>query len=128
MSTQGSIKRDASGSWFFGLDVAGTNGKRKQLRRRGFRTKTLAQDALTELLGDVQRGTFVKPAKTRVDGYLPQWLAGLPAAGRRPSTIDSYKRNIEHNVIPHLGTVECKRSPPHNSTGCTRHCSPVACR
>lgn len=35
MSTQGSIKRDASGSWYFVVDIAGTDGKRKQLRRRG---------------------------------------------------------------------------------------------
>ena len=106
MSTQGSIKKDASGKWSFVVDVAGIDGNRKQLRRRGFRTKQLAQETLTALLGEIQHGTFVHPAKTRFDGYLRHWLDGLTAAGRRPSTIDSYRRNVERNVIPALGTIQ----------------------
>ena len=47
MSTQGSIKKDNSGLWFFVVDIAGTDGKRKQLRRRGFRTKGAAQQELS---------------------------------------------------------------------------------
>ena len=66
MSTQGSIKKDNSGLWFFVVDIAGTDGKRKQLRRRGFRTKGAAQQELTKVLGDVQRGSFVKPTKQTV--------------------------------------------------------------
>ncbi len=31
MSTQGSIRRDESGMWFFVVDIAGADGKRRQL-------------------------------------------------------------------------------------------------
>ncbi len=43
MSTQGSIRKDDSGAWFFVVDIAGPDGKRKQLKRRGFETKRAAQ-------------------------------------------------------------------------------------
>jgi len=33
---RGSIKRDASGRWFYVFDVDTGTGKRKQVRRRGF--------------------------------------------------------------------------------------------
>ena len=106
MSTQGSIKRDDSGSWFFVVDVNGADGKRKQLRRRGFQTKAKAQAELTKVLGDLQRGTFVKPTRTKVADYFNEWIAGLPASGRRPSTIASYAANVRLNVLPTLGGLE----------------------
>lgn len=106
MSTQGSITRDASGLWSFVVDVRGGDEKRRQLRRRGFKTKKAAQEALTAVLGDMHRGSFVRPTKTLFGDYLREWLKGLPSSGRRPSTIDSYRQNMERNVIPHLGGVE----------------------
>lgn len=39
MSTHGSIQKDASGAWFFIVDVPAASGRRKQVRRRGFTTK-----------------------------------------------------------------------------------------
>ena len=42
------------------------------------------------------------PAKQSVKDYLSQWVAGLPTTGLRPSTVDSYKRCLDH-AIPELG-------------------------
>ena len=88
------------------VDTNGADGKRKQLRRRGFQTKAKAQTELTKVLGDMQRGSFVKPSRTKVADYLNEWIAGLPASGRRPSTIASYAANVRVNVLPTLGGVE----------------------
>lgn len=106
MSTQGSIKRDNSGSWCFVVDVVVVDGKRKQMFRRGFATKKGAQDELTRLLGEMKKGTFVRSTKKTVKDYFTAWLDGLPASGRRPSTIEGYRHQIEHNVIPTLGSIE----------------------
>jgi len=103
MSTQGSIKRDDSGKWFFVIDTVEADGKRKQLKRRGFATKKEAQSALTTVQNDLQRGTYVRPVKMRFGTYLLDWVDGLAASGRRPSTIDSYRQNIKRNVLPTLG-------------------------
>lgn len=106
VSTQGSIKRTANGTWSLVVDVPGVGGKRKQLRRRGFATKKDAQAALVKLSGDMQRGTFVRPTKDRFGAYLETWLAGLPAAGRRPTTVAGYRSALGAHVIPALGDIE----------------------
>jgi integrase len=47
VSRSGSIKQADDGSWYFVVDIAPSGGARKQVRRRGFRTKREAQAELT---------------------------------------------------------------------------------
>ena len=54
MSTAGSITRASNGTWSFVVDVPGANGKRRQVRRRGFVTKKEAQAELSAVLYEVQ--------------------------------------------------------------------------
>ena len=48
MSRTGSIKRSGS-TWGFVLDIGRSNGRRQQVRKRGFRTRKLAQTALNDV-------------------------------------------------------------------------------
>ena len=92
MSRQGSVKRDDSGRWFLVVDATPAGGRRRQIRRRGFKTKAEANDALTDLLAELRSGEYVEPQKVTVGAYLEAWIDGLATAGRRPSTIASYRR------------------------------------
>lgn len=104
MSTQGSIKRDASGQWYFVIDVSAPGAeKRQQVRRRGFTTKKEAQAALSEVIGDVRRGTFVASSKQTLEQYLGEWLVTIRPTVR-PSTWSSYERNMRVHVMPRIGT------------------------
>jgi integrase len=106
MSTAGSIKKDASGLWAFVVDMPAPDGKRKQLRRRGFATKKAAQEELTRLLGDAQRGVFVAPAKVTLGEFLTkEWLPARRSS-LRESTAASYEQLIRLYVIPNLGAVK----------------------
>ena len=105
MSTQGSIRRDDSGAWFFVIDVAAPDGGRKQLKRRGFDTKRAAQAALTELQADKQRGVFVAPMRATLGQFLlDEWLPARRVA-LRPSTAESYDQLIRNYVLPTIGGV-----------------------
>ena len=106
MSTQGSITRDSSGRWQFIVDVPGPNGRRRQIRRRGFATKKLAQDVLARLLADSQRGLFVEPSRLTVGAYLLEdWLpARRPSL--RDSTANSYEQIVRTYVLPHIGGLQ----------------------
>ena len=102
----GSIRRDeATRKWSFIVDVPDADGRRKQLRRRGFSTKREAQDALNLVLGEVISGSFIRPQKQPVREYLTTWLEGLPASGRRPSTVAGYRHLINRNVLPAIGSI-----------------------
>ena len=105
MSTQGSIRKDDSGAWFFVIDIDGPDGKRRQVKRRGFATKKAAQAALTALNGDVQRGTFVAPLRSTLGQFLiDDWLPAR-SVSLRPSTVVCYEQLIRNYVVPTIGST-----------------------
>ena len=96
-------RKDSNGKWYFVTDGGpGPDGERRQIKRRGYRTRKECQDALDEIRGKVRTQSYVPPAKLTVKEYLTQWVAGLPSSGLRPSTVDGYRRNCDY-VINALG-------------------------
>jgi integrase len=65
-------------------------------------TKAAAQEALDKIRGQRRTASYVRPTTDTVAEYMSKWLASLPAQGRRPSTVDSYKRCLDY-VLPDLG-------------------------
>ena len=104
VSRTGSIKRTGT-TWGFVVDVGRKDGRRQQVRKRGFRTRKDAQTALNEALAELQHGAFVRPRRITLGSYLTGWLAGLAIAGRRPTTIAGYRRLIRIHVEPGLGDI-----------------------
>ncbi|MDQ1382596.1 MAG: hypothetical protein QOJ71_3315, partial [Actinomycetota bacterium] len=108
MSKTGSIKKTGS-TWGFVLDVGRSNGRRQQVRKRGFRTKKDAQSALNDALADLQHGSYVRPRRVTFGEYLDDWLAAAVVAGRRPSTIAGYRLEIRLYIKPALGDFELQQ-------------------
>jgi integrase len=104
MTTAGSIKQQANGSWSLVVDVPTTDGKRRQLRRRGFATKREAQAELTAVLSDVQQGSFVRPSKLTFGHYLAdRWIPAMSPTVRK-TTASTYAHMAKH-LGRYLGTV-----------------------
>ena len=105
MSGRGSVKKDPSARWMFVVDSRSTDGKRRQIRRRGFDTKKAAQDALNDVLADLRSGGWVEPSKQTVAAFLTEWLETIESTVR-PSTHFSYGRYIRLHVVPRIGDVK----------------------
>ncbi len=76
---------------------------RRQVLRRGFRTRREAAAELRTALAEVTRGTHVVPSRLTLGDYLTgTWL---PALRLKPSTAASYRKNVRLHVVPHLGTL-----------------------
>jgi integrase len=104
MSTAGSISRQPGGTWALVVDVPTTDGKRRQLRRRGFATKRAAQAELTAVLADVQRGAYVRPSKLTFGRYLvDRWIPAMTPTVRK-TTASGYVTMAKH-LERHLGGV-----------------------
>lgn len=102
------VKKIGAGGWGFVVDVPGPDGRRKQVRRQGFATSKDANDALHDLLDAAAQGL---PTRRRggltVGAYLTdRWLPSLPGQGLRPTTVDSYRRDVRNHLVPHLGAVK----------------------
>lgn len=92
-STAPTPKKDAkSNTWWFVFDSVHpkADGKRRQIFRRGFKTKGAAQTALdTERRDDL--GLIDRDGDRTVDDVLSQFVRTKELAGRAPGTIEQYK-------------------------------------
>ena len=103
----GPRKDTSKGTWWFVVDLTpAPDGRRRQAKRRGFKTKAAAQAALDALRVDSRQGTYVAPVRQTVGEFLREdWL---PAARRRlaESTWESYERNVRNHIEPRIGRIQ----------------------
>jgi integrase len=105
----GPKKDPRTGTWGFVTDVAmDEHGRRKQARRRGFKTRADAQRELDRLRVAVRDQTFVAPARQTFGDFLDEWLETITATVQ-PSTLASYRRNVRVHVKPALGGVQLQK-------------------
>lgn len=125
MTTAAPKKDPTTGTWSFVVDVGAVpDGRRRQVRRRGFPTKPAAQEALDQLRAQARTRSYVPPARVSAKDYFDAWTTGLPARGIRPSTVDSYRRCSPTSRQP-SGGAGWTRSRRTTLTGSTPLFSPV---
>jgi integrase len=108
---RGHIRKRGS-KWAVVVDVGyDESGKRLQKWHSGFARRKDAERALTEVLGRLESGTYVAPAKLTVRGFLEdEWLPAIRAS-LRPSTYESYKLNVARATYS-IGSVRLQQLTP----------------
>jgi integrase len=86
------------------LDADPATGRRRQKWHSGYRTKREAERARVDLLSKLDRGEYVEPSHQTLADFLEEWLGAIEPT-LRPSTFDSYSRNVRNHVIAHIGSV-----------------------
>lgn len=86
------------------LDVDPATGRRRQKWHSGYKNKREAERARVDLLSKLDRGEYVEPSRQTLGEFLTDWLVAIEPTVR-PSTFDSYSRNMRLHVIEHIGTV-----------------------
>lgn len=100
----GSIKQRGK-TWSFVVDLApDASGKRRQIRRHGFRTKRDAADAMAKIRTDANSGTFTPRSTETLGGWLGVWLQGRRAS-LKATTWASYDQITRTHIVPSLGHV-----------------------
>lgn len=106
------IKRGKSWSVVVEVGRDPDTGRRVRKWHSGFRTKREAERARTEILGRLDRGTYVEPDRRTLGAYLDQdWLPAMRARVRA-STWDSYARNVRLHINPGLGALALQALTP----------------
>lgn len=101
---RGSVKK-RPGGYTIVYDLApDADGKRRQRRESGFRTKREAQERLTAALRELDTGTALDPTRLTVGEYLDHWLA-TEGPRVRPSSRERYEQIVAKHLVPAIGTV-----------------------
>lgn len=90
------------------LDPDPLTGRRRQKWHSGFPNKRAAERARIDLLSKVDRGEYVEVSKQTIAEFLTDWLAAIEPTVK-PSTHDSYSRNMRNHVIDHIGSTRLVR-------------------
>ncbi len=98
------VKRGKSYSIVVDLGRDPETRKRQQKWHSGYRTKRDAEAALAEMIGNVNKGTYIKKTRQTVDEFVDEWLAAIEPTVR-PATHYSYARNLRLHVLPYIGSA-----------------------
>ncbi|QDH19794.1 tyrosine-type recombinase/integrase [Saccharibacillus brassicae] len=111
-------KDDKAGTWYYTLTYGkNEKGKPKQYKKRGFRTKQTALQAMNELEHSLMNETYIKPNKTLYKEYMTeQWLEDKQTKVKR-QTLETYRWLVTKHVIPVLGSIELSKMRPEQIQG-----------
>jgi hypothetical protein len=68
-----------------------------------FEKKSDAQTRLTEVLGEINKGTFARPTSVTFEKFSESWLAGRRQI--RGSTESAYGSLVKRQLVPRLGSL-----------------------
>lgn len=96
------------GSWAYVVDVGRDpkTGRRRQLKKSGFRTKDEAEAKMAEVLGDVDAGRYRHDGRQTVKQYLEAWLE-MKVNDYRPTTYANTKRWLQR-TYPYIGHLRLR--------------------
>ncbi len=102
----GSIIKRSKNSYSIVISLGkGSDGKPKQQWITVKGTKKDAERKRTEILHQLDSGTFIKPGKTTVAKYLEQWLADYAKPNLSPRGFERYESITRVHLIPSLGDI-----------------------
>ncbi|MDR4998974.1 site-specific integrase [Brevibacillus parabrevis] len=106
------IKKDGK-TWYFVLTYGKkADGKQKQYKRRGFKTKQEAQKAYNELIHSLENGTYIEPSKMLYKDYmLDHWLKDKQTRVKK-QTLRTYRWLVEMHILNDLGNIELTKLSP----------------
>ena len=100
-------------SWYVVVELTrGADGRRRQKWHGGYRTRREAEVARAKLANDVHSGLYVEPSKVTLEDWVESsWLPTMRSQVK-PSTWDSYMRNLRLHVLPALGRRTLQQLTP----------------
>ena len=77
-------------------------------------TKKEAEKRLSDLLHQLDNGTFIKPGKTTLAEYLEKWLSDYVWPNLTPRTAEGYQYIVRSHLIPSLGQTPLTQLKPEH--------------
>jgi integrase len=108
------------GKRYYAVIYEGVDPATGKDRRRWYAAGTRKSDAerlVTELVKRKNDGEYRPPDRITLGSYLTDKWLPAKRAQLRPSTFDSYRRNIDLHVVPAIGRIPLQRLTPEDLDG-----------
>ncbi len=94
-------------SWCYVIEIG--EGQRKRYRKRGFKTKALAESAYAKAKAERDAGEHIEPSKETVANLLNRWLTTVARHKVRATTYQGYEATIRVHLVPALGHIHVQK-------------------
>jgi len=112
MSSRNNVSKRGS-RWTYYVYVTGSDGRRRQVSKGGFRTRKEADAARVQALDTMRSGTWVRPERVTVREFLEdEWLPSQRPPTLEESTYRSYARYVRLHVVPYIGVIPLQQLTP----------------
>jgi integrase len=102
-----------SNPWYYAFEVKDpTTGKRRTIKKRGFKTKKDAEYAEAEAKSQWKKGTYLKPSNIPFGEYLYQWLENKQNISDQTRYVN--KGHIKNHINPLIGHLTLSELSPSN--------------
>jgi integrase len=100
-------------NWYVVIDLPrDTDGKRRQKWHGGYRTRREAEAVRAKIVHDLNTGTYIEPSAITLTGWVRElWLPTVKSRVK-PSTFDSYSRNLDLHILHRLGARQLRQITP----------------
>lgn len=100
-------KDEKTGTYWFVVSAGKDEfGKRRQIKRRGFRTEKEAMREMRKILQQVDENTYVKNTKLRYSEFLEGEWIDSKSLKLKPVTLATYRHNISKHIAAYFKNVE----------------------
>ncbi|MWV44986.1 tyrosine-type recombinase/integrase [Paenibacillus sp. HJL G12] len=89
--------------WYYAFEVKDDNGKRKTIKKRGFKTKREAEILEVEARNEWNKGSYYEPIKSTFGEYIYQWIDNKQNLSEQARY--NNLNHIKHHIIPLIGHV-----------------------
>jgi integrase len=113
---RGHIEKRGKNSYSIAVSLGkdSTTGKYKQQWVSVKGTKKEAEKRLSEILHQLDNGTFLKPGKTTLAEYLEKWLSDYAKPNLSPRGFERYQGIITKHLIPDFGSITLTQLKPEH--------------
>lgn len=110
---EGTIRQRSDGRWEARVTIGSDPGTGRQIQRSIYaRTQSECRKRMTEILSQVDKGTYLEPQRMRVGEWLDTWLADFTGNAKEQTRL-KYGDIVRTHLKPAFGAVALSALRPH---------------
>lgn len=100
---------DKSGKehYYYAFEVKIQNGKRKTIKKRGFKTKKAARDAEAEARTQWNQGSYIDPSRVSFGEFITKWLENKQDVS--PETRSTNEGHLKNHILPTMAGIPLQK-------------------
>jgi integrase len=100
-------EKSGKAHYYYAFEVKDESGKRKTIKKRGFKGKTEARNAEREARVAWEKGNYIDPSKMLYSEYITNWLENKQDISLE--TRQTNEGHLKNHIIPELGHVPLQK-------------------